>query len=63
METDVLKAESDSSELSAISYHAGWAIKRARDIIKHTSDEQLQIQNKYQRFSPFRKIKGPGSNL
>ena len=45
METDVPKAESDSSELSAISYHAGWAIKRARDIIKHTSDEQLQIQN------------------
>lgn len=45
METDVAKAESDSSELSAISYHAGWAIKRARDIIKHASDEQLQIQN------------------
>ena len=45
METDVPKAESDLSELSAISYHAGWAIKRARDIIKHTSDEQLQIQN------------------
>ena len=33
METDVPKAESDWSELSAISYHAGWAIKRARDII------------------------------
>ena len=45
METDVPKAESDSSELSAISYHAGWGIKRARDIIKHASDEQLQIQN------------------
>jgi hypothetical protein len=30
-------------ELSAISYHAGWAIKRARDIIKHDSDEQIRI--------------------
>ena len=45
METDYPKAEPDSMELAAISYHAGWAIKRARDIIKHTSNEQLQIQH------------------
>ena len=32
-------------ELSAISYHAGWAIKRARDIIKQASEDQLRIQN------------------
>lgn len=44
MDTDYQKAEPDPMELSAISYHAGWAIKRARDIIKHASDEQLRIQ-------------------
>ena len=43
IETDYSNAEPDSMELSAISYHAGWAIKRARDIIKHASDEQLKI--------------------
>ena len=45
METDYPKAEPDSMELSAISYHAGWAIKRARDIIIHASNEQLKIQH------------------
>ena len=45
METDYPKAEPDSKELSAISYHAGWAIKRARDIIIRASNEQLKIQH------------------
>ena len=45
METDYPKTEPDFMELSAISYHAGWAIKRARDIIKQASEEQLRLQN------------------
>ena len=33
----------DKSELEAISYHGGWAVKRSRDLIKSTGDASSQI--------------------